>query len=182
MPANIWPKARDEELMRLHALVPHLSARQIAVELNCGITRNAVIGRIHRLNLPLRGKCKAALKVKKSPKRTQVLRVVRANSNSTQLRMYEAAQIEIAPLRCAEIMPLNLSLVDLALNDCRYPVTGDAPFLFCGHPKMEGSSYCRPHFGLSLRQTRTNSEAVSQARAKRIRGINFRRALLEAAP
>ena len=39
----------------------------------------------------------------------------------------------------------NLTFVQLEQNDCRYPVTADSPFLFCGNPQAEGSSYCAHH-------------------------------------
>jgi GcrA cell cycle regulator len=48
-----------------------------------------------------------------------------------------------------EIVPLNLSLLDLEPGNCRWPF-GNGPFLFCGHPSMEGSKYCTPHFYLSI--------------------------------
>ena len=59
---------------------------------------------------------------------------------------------ETAPLRCVEIEPRHLSLVDLERGDCRYPYGGDEEgeaITFCGHPRRPGSSYCTPHFHLS---------------------------------
>jgi GcrA cell cycle regulator len=166
MPANIWPKERDDELKRLYALVPRLSSSEIAVELNCGITRNSVIGRVHRLGLALRGNVKARPKVKKIRKRTPqaTIRIVH--------------NIEADELRCVDIDPRGISLIDLEPGDCRYP-DGDGPFTFCGHPAFDGSSYCGPHFDLTRKSSRTIDEAVTEARRKRIRGINFRRSLLE---
>lgn len=41
-------------------------------------------------------------------------------------------------------------LLDLDPSDCRWPVTADKPFLFCGAPKAEGSSYCACHRRLSV--------------------------------
>lgn len=35
-------------------------------------------------------------------------------------------------------------LLDLESGDCRYPF-GDGPIVFCGHPAVDGSSYCLPH-------------------------------------
>lgn len=176
-----WTAEQDETLKKLYMPTAdsRLSAAQIAVEMNCGFTRNAIIGRIHRLDLPLRGQVKAVRKVKKPPKRTPVIRLVRANWNSTMLRSYEAVEIERAELRCAEIEPRNLSLIELGADECSYPY-GDGPFTFCGHPKADDCPYCLPHYALTRKRNRTNSEAVTEARARRMRGINFRRALLEA--
>ena len=182
MPANTWPKERDEKLKLLYAVTPHFSASEIAAELGDGLSRNAIIGRIHRLGLPLRGQGKKRPQPKRpKPTRTHKLRVVRANSNSTQLRVYEASEIELAPLRCAEIEPRNLSLVDLDPCDCRYPVTDTTPFLFCGHPKTDASSYCRAHSALIRTKPRSLSDATSLSLARKVRARNYRRALLEAA-
>ena len=59
---------------------------------------------------------------------------------------------ETEPLRCVEIEPRHLSLVDLGHGDCHYPYGGDEEgevITFCGHPRRPGSSYCTPHFHLS---------------------------------
>ena len=61
-------------------------------------------------------------------------------------------RVETARLRCVEIVPRHLSLVDLEPGDCRYPYGGDEEgeaITFCGHPRREGSSYCAPHFHLT---------------------------------
>ena len=55
-------------------------------------------------------------------------------------------------LRCAEVEPRHLSLIELERGDCRYPYGGDEEgeaITFCGHPRQPGSSYCTPHFQLS---------------------------------
>jgi len=55
-------------------------------------------------------------------------------------------------LRCVEIAPRYLTLIELESGDCRYPYGGDEEgkaITFCGHPRRPGSSYCTPHFHLS---------------------------------
>jgi len=55
-------------------------------------------------------------------------------------------------LRCVEIAPRHLSLLELEPGDCRYPYGGDVEgeaITFCGHPRQEGFSYCTPHFQLT---------------------------------
>jgi GcrA cell cycle regulator len=174
-----WTPEQDERLKTLYA--DKLSASKIAAEMDCGFTRNAVIGRIHRLHLPLRGQRKAVPRVRKQTIRIEKIRMVRANSNSNAIRIIESATLESAKLRCAAVEPRNVALVDLSLGGCRYPY-GDGPFVFCDHQTIDGCSYCGPHFELTRQRSRTNDEAVTEARRKRMRGINFRRALLEAAP
>jgi hypothetical protein len=36
-------------------------------------------------------------------------------------------------------------ILTIRRNECRYCITDDAPFLFCGEPQMAGSSYCEGH-------------------------------------
>jgi GcrA cell cycle regulator len=53
-------------------------------------------------------------------------------------------------MRCVDVEPLNLSLIDLPSNGCRWPY-GDGPHVFCGHPQHSGNSYCLAHARLSWR-------------------------------
>lgn len=41
-------------------------------------------------------------------------------------------------------------LLDLAKYDCRWPMTDDKPFLFCGEPQAGESSYCACHKAMSV--------------------------------
>lgn len=43
------------------------------------------------------------------------------------------------------------TLLDLANNECRWPLTRDKPFRFCAEPKLAGSSYCACHKPMSVR-------------------------------
>jgi len=174
-----WTAEQDDLLRKLYEPTKEgrLSASQIAAEMACGFTRNAVIGRIHRLGLPLRGQIKRAPRIKRQ--RIESIRMVRANSNSNAIRIIESATLESAKLRCAEVEPMNVDLVDLSTDGCRYPY-GDGPFVFCNHPTIDGGKYCGPHYDLTRVRSRTIDEAVTEARRRRMRGINFRRALLEA--
>lgn len=117
------------------------SAAQIAVILGCGFSRNAIIGQIHRLGLAP----PAVLKWKQAPRRAQASRQRYIPGTN---RFYEAVSnpAEIK-LRCVEIVPRGLILLDLEPGDCRYPY-GDETITFCGHPKQEGSQYCTPHHHL----------------------------------
>jgi hypothetical protein len=60
--------------------------------------------------------------------------------------------LDIGRLRCSEITPRDLTLLDLGASDCRYPTTDDRPFLFCGQAQQDGFSYCPGHLALSWRR------------------------------
>jgi GcrA cell cycle regulator len=61
-------------------------------------------------------------------------------------------RVETVRLRCVEIVPRHLALVDLEPGDCRYPYGGDEEgeaITFCGHPRRPDASYCTAHFHLT---------------------------------
>ena len=62
-----------------------LSASQIATELNCGATRNAVIGKVHRLGWTRRGKQKPKQTTQR-PRRTQRAPNIMAKRETAQER------------------------------------------------------------------------------------------------
>jgi GcrA cell cycle regulator len=162
--AGLWPEEHTQELIRLAG--EKLSYRAIANVLNekfgTSYTKNSMIGKAARLGLskesaptvPGNHKPKAdrktPYKVRAPRKQTEGVKreVFRAkpNSNGGAPGLVRVTLAEIS-LRCVEIEPRNVSLIDLGPDDCRYPY-GDNQILFCGHPKMAGSSYCVPHHHL----------------------------------
>ena len=138
----------DERITVLRAdYAEGYSCAQIAARIGDGISRNAVIGKVHRLGL------EKPLIVKKPARET---RPRKQSSRQRHIpgtnRFYEAVSnpAEIK-LRCVEITPRNVTLIDLEPGDCRYPYGGDIEgesITFCGHPKQDGSQYCTPHHHL----------------------------------
>lgn len=64
----------------------------------------------------------------------------------------DTGTVDNRPLRCAEVTPLHLSLMDLKPDCCRWPYggyPGNDPITFCGHP-MFMRSYCMAHYQLSI--------------------------------
>lgn len=126
-----------------------LSFAQIAARME--VTRNSVIGRAHRIEL--NGRTYA--NTKRTPEQIEMTRRRALERNNIRRRKMRAeapriSEAKLTELRCVEIEPRHLSLLDLCPHDCRY-VYGDSPFTFCGQPKLEGSSYCGPHLALSRR-------------------------------
>lgn len=124
----------DDEVATLKQLWEHgISLSEIGEKLGC--SRSAVIGKANRLGFPKRGKRyaakPAAAKVRKPTKR----KLMEKAFNSEPL-----PELKIAP-----IVPLNIALFDLTKRQCRYPYGDRAPYLFCGHPVQEESSYCPDH-------------------------------------
>jgi GcrA cell cycle regulator len=170
-----WTEELTERLKELYA--KGLSCLQIANEMDAPFSRNAIIGRVHRLKLPRRGRSpgpRKSAKVKSDPlvKRT---RLVRSNSNSTALRLIHVNEPTTpGALRCVEVESRRLTLLELEPNDCRYPDSGDGPdHTFCAQPKMPGgSSYCIGHFALTKGKSYQISEAEHERRRRHFMGLN----------
>lgn len=162
---NINPTWTDERIEQLTALWRDgKSAGQIAKTLG-GVSRNAVIGKVHRLGLQLEGGHDAVAKAQKAradrvrrEKRAQVDRdrAIRCERRADDARKKAEKIAKIAAAKPARpepvftdvfrLAPLELSLLDLRENDCRFPVSGEkADTLFCGHNVEAGGTYCTYH-------------------------------------
>ena len=139
-----------------------LSAAQIAAELGSDITRNAVIGKINRLGLT-RDRPIIIPRAPRSPRVPKTrngehharFKIISGNGNSNHLKIIQSSAAEMPALRCIEVVPRNLTLQELELNDCRY-IAGDA-YLYCAHPAKPGSAYCAPHKALMFIPPHANS-------------------------
>ena len=136
-----WTDERVETLKRLWT--DGLSASQIAAELG-GITRNAVIGKVHRLGLSGRAKSpsSAAPRPRKARQHQHMMRVSRpsARGNTALAHAYDLdAQAE--PELVDNVVPMGQrrTLLELTEETCRWPIgdPGQADFFFCGGP-----AYC----------------------------------------
>ena len=104
-----------------------------------GFTRNAIIGKSHRLQLPPRAtKVRAAYDSKKGgkPKRKY---------GPKTPRVVVTKPVRPLPRKIAEPEPLNVSIMDLEPRQCRW-IEGVGTHLHCGHSTYDGSSYCEHHY------------------------------------
>lgn len=163
-----WTDERVELLKKRWA--EGQSASQIAAELG-GVTRNAVIGKVHRLGLSGRAKAapssvsrmrpKPSTAVAQQQRRPQATAPRTASSSygvqgNAALAMSHAPAprptpaprvmpvevIESAPLTCERV-----TIMELKENMCRWPL-GDPSqpeFRFCGGRSTPGAAYCPHH-------------------------------------
>jgi GcrA cell cycle regulator len=163
-----WTDERVEQLTKLWG--EGLSASQIARQLG-GVTRNAVIGKVHRLKLSGRAKTvSTAKRTKKQGDETTVTRVRQAQSSgatvmrsrpvvvgNTVMKMDMVAQAATVTQLFAEpefVAPTSrkLTLVQLGERTCKWP-EGDpmlSDFHFCGNDIRDGSPYCSFHSKLAF--------------------------------
>ncbi|PZA11374.1 GcrA cell cycle regulator [Rhodopseudomonas palustris] len=149
MTALTWTDERVEQLKKLWE--GGLSASQIAAELG-NVTRNAVIGKVHRLGLSGRAKSptSAAPRPRKARPVQQMMRVNRpvARGNTALAHAFEV-EVEPDPVAFDNVVPINqrLSLLELNEATCHWPV-GDPSspeFFFCGGKSLPGLPYCAHH-------------------------------------
>ncbi|MEO1658604.1 MAG: GcrA family cell cycle regulator [Pseudomonadota bacterium] len=153
-----WTEDRVEELKKLWA--EGHSASQIAARMG-GVTRNAVIGKVHRLGLSGRA----------APAKPKTV--------TTEPRAHTAASTQRAPLRTVlrDLPPITefgnskLTVSSIGNDQCKWPIGDPASedFHFCGQPCTDGKPYCAYHVQLafqpsSTKRERTRREAPSLPR------------------
>ena len=124
-----WTDERVELLRKLWA--DGLSASQIAAQMG-GVSRNAVIGKVHRLKLSGRGKQTSSQPRVKKPAATG-----------------GGSRVSTTP-RQPSSGP-RVKLVELSERTCKWPI-GDPlaqDFAFCGHESGESGPYCQFHAKLA---------------------------------
>ena len=145
-----WSDDRVEQLKKLWE--SGLSASQIAAELGA-VTRNAVIGKVHRLGLSGRAKTPAstAPRPRKAPRPAQhMMRVSRpvSRGNTALAHVFEV-EMESDPIAHDNVVPMSQrrTLVELNEATCRWPI-GDpssTEFFFCGGKSLHALPYCAQH-------------------------------------
>jgi len=139
-----WTTERVEHL-KIH-FEAGLSCREIAVSI--GVSRNAVIGKLSRMNLTRR-KAGAEPRPKKPAKQRGARSVPRLQYQMLRALYDERQPIEAAPVVSAQ----RCSLFELSKERCRWPIStpGAADFCFCGNPPLDGMPYCCGHTRLAYR-------------------------------
>jgi GcrA cell cycle regulator len=160
-----WTDERVELLKKLWQ--DGLSASQIAKQLG-GVTRNAVIGKVHRLGLSGRA-------TPSKPARTvfKVPRPARPSvAPSAPRRLMEPLALAPAPqpVRYVDETPGTATVLTLGAHMCKWPI-GDPSlesFTFCGRASDDGP-YCHDHAQIAYQpaQTKKRSSANELARSLR---------------
>ncbi len=155
-----WTEERVETLKKLWA--DGLSASQIAKQLG-GVTRNAVIGKVHRLGLSGRA----------APSRP-------AAAAAPASRVHASAAAEPAPAPApAQTAPAPVDAKRMANGEyatvltlregmCKWPIgdPSDAEFRFCGRATRPGGAYCEAHAQMAYQpQAKRKRKPADDARA-----------------
>ncbi|WP_421725261.1 GcrA family cell cycle regulator [Bauldia sp.] len=149
-----WTDDRVELLKKLWA--EGLSASQIAQHLG-GVTRNAVIGKVHRLNLSGRAKPASAAPRQRKARSATTSRSPRSFvAGNTALKVHASPAPRRAPAPAPIedlVVPISLNVSLLSLTDqmCKWPIgdPGTEGFHFCGHRNFNDLPYCEYHARLA---------------------------------
>ena len=138
-----WTPALVEKLTDLWASGMPCSA--IGEELGC--TRNAVIGKAHRMGLQSR-----SVPPKKSPRpRVKTEPIVRVRKPTPPKPILpEVTTMQPEPI--AEPVREGVSFAELGHVQCKFP-SESAPFSFCGDTRVPGYPYCATHCRVCYRQS-----------------------------
>jgi len=143
------PTWTDEriELLKQH-FEAGLSCREIAADI--GVSRNAVIGKLSRLNLT-RSRAVEDRRLERSLAPARATRAVPRLQYEMLATIYGEtdASVVAGPIDDAN----RCSLLELAENRCRWPIStpGAEDFCFCGNAAPDGQSYCAGHSRLAYR-------------------------------
>ena len=136
-----------------------MSASQVARQLG-GVSRNAVIGKVHRLGLnsrevPSRPRSLGGRPAGPARARTTVVQARRVTPTSTPRPAPVRAPIRVFD---PDVGP-TASLLTLSPEGCRWPIgdPAEADFGFCGRERGGSGSYCEGHGQAALRRRRSPS-------------------------
>ncbi|NNU16485.1 global cell cycle regulator GcrA-like protein [Parvularcula sp. ZS-1/3] len=163
-----WTEERVEELKKLWS--EGHSASQIAARMG-GVTRNAVIGKVHRLGLSGR-----AAPAKPKTVTTEVREAVATAAPERERR---------APVRSVlrDLPPIGdfgsdrLTVSSIGTDQCKWPIGDPASedFHFCGQSAGGGKPYCAYHAQLAFQPSTSRSarkERTAPALPRPIRAVS----------
>ena len=141
-----WNPERIEQLKS--CVERGMTCSQIAAAI--GVSRNAVIGKIHRLGLssgrpagaPARANCPPRARHPRGPTQRRLLRLAYAQASLDEI-MSDVVVMSLHPC----------SLMDIDSHQCRWPIGDPAAtnFLFCGNDAIAGLTYCVGHARMAYR-------------------------------
>lgn len=143
----IWTPELDGQLTALHSEGATFSEMAQTIE---GATRNACIGRAHRLGL----KRKRSYTDLPSPDGKPRKRKVPKREQFAYWSRKRAPEIKLDPIpqpKPTKLVPevVAISFGDLEKSNCHYPITDDpATMIFCGDRAVDGKPYCKAHMAL----------------------------------
>ncbi len=167
-----WTEERVAVLSKLWA--EGLSASQIAKQLG-GVTRNAVIGKVHRLGLS--GRAKSNKTAQRAPRRANT------KPHTARIRVSPQTPATREPAKPVRPIPVEAkplpngeyaSIMTITDHMCKWPI-GDpskSNFRFCGRASESGETYCKAHSQLAYQPSRRRGAAPRNLGFQKRRNIS----------
>jgi GcrA cell cycle regulator len=166
-----WTDERVETLKTLW--LDGLSASQIAKQLG-GVTRNAVIGKVHRLGLS--GRASPSQPIPSAFKPPRPARPVSV-APATPRRAPAPAALEEPHVATGPSLPARVeeaggaTVLTLGRHMCKWPIGDPATseFTFCGRRSADERPYCVEHAKLAYQPTQAKRKATPNELARSLR-------------
>lgn len=177
MSGDVWVKKLIDRLVMMHRRGD--SARDIAMALGHGITRNGVLGKIHRLRQA--GKLEAPLK-DTNEKDARARTGMDTKARSLNSRQHKASHGHASdppqepkpprPLTMTEYDAIDpstpglLRIMDLKAHHCRWPLNNalGGEYYFCGDKKVSSTKpYCEKHAAVAYQKPAKSKEENANA-------------------
>lgn len=145
-----WTNLRVELLKKLWA--DGLSCSQIATKIG-EVTRNAVIGKVHRLGLA--GRATTSRKPTRITRPRSIIRTFSATVYARPIGPYKPAQILIPVLEPAPEGAITLANInELTDTMCHWPIGDpqDQRFHYCARRKSRDASFCEHHMAIAYQR------------------------------
>jgi len=157
-----WSDERTAVLKKLW--LEGLSASQVARQLG-GVSRSAVIGKVHRLGITVR----------ETPVRQRAASVRATSRVAARPRIVSDVAVASAraPITVADELCATSNILGLETHSCRWPIGNpdQNDFGFCGREKPARGSYCDQHAQGAFRRHQSSAEI----RAWTLKGVPEKR-------
>lgn len=148
-----WPKAEVDQLMTLWE--SGLPASRIAAALGTGKSRNAILGKLHRLG---KLEAKPVERTDEERERPRPPRPPRQQPSMPKIVKAMAPPPKLVVPPPVAIRGAGVTIPTLEAHHCRFPIgdPGTADFRFCGHARHGGGPYCEAHAAIAYAPTPAN--------------------------
>ena len=146
----------DEKVNKLKELWGKGNTASQIAEIIGGISRNAVIGKAHRLNLSAKIKTRTATS---NQFFKNTIEEKNSKNRSGKRNKFKSLIID------KDFEPENpKQLEELTDNDCKYPIghPNEKDFYFCGRTSLKDFSYCKLHLLYSYQSKNKKDEPIDK--------------------
>lgn len=147
-----WTEESIEQLREMWA--QGLTANEIAKRL--GVTKNAIVGKVHRLCLqarpsPIKTKDNENISKPELAVQTGEPKTTEIEDELEEIIDVETADVSVTISTPKKLSGSNVRLIELDSHTCRWPIGDprDEDFCFCGKKVRAGQTYCDEHSALA---------------------------------